>query len=101
MDIGDTDYRIKRAHEFLTKGHQVKLTMVKKGRQSMDQARAVFSEILTNFTDYSSIETDPKSEGNRISITFKSDGKTKNKQNSEEKNTVIQPEGEQKAEVKI
>jgi len=59
MDIGDTNYRIKRAHEFLTKGHQVKLTMVKKGRQSMDQARAVFSEILTNFADYSSIETDP------------------------------------------
>jgi len=97
MDTGDTSHRIKRAYEFLSKGHQVKLTMVKKGRQSMDQARSVFTEILTNFVDYSSIEAEPKSEGNRISITFKSDGKTKNKQNSEEKNQAIQPEGEQKA----
>ena len=101
MDVGDTDYRIKRAKEFLLKGHPVRLTMVKKGRQSMDQARSVFTEILTNFADYSSIEAEPKSEGNRISITFKSDGKTKNKQNSEEKNQAIQPEGEQKAEIKI
>jgi len=97
MDTGDTNHRIKRAYEFLSKGHQVKLTMVKKGRQSMEQARSVFTEILTNFTDYSSIEAEPKSEGNRISITFKSDGKTKNKQNSEEKNQAIQPKGEQKA----
>ena len=101
MDVGDTNYRIKRAKEFLLKGHPVRLTMVKKGRQSMDQARSVFTEILTNFADYSSIEAEPKSEGNRISITFKSDGKTKNKQNSEEKNQAIQPEGEQKAEIKI
>jgi len=97
MDTGDINHRITRAHEFLSKGHQVKLTMVKKGRQNMDQARSVFTEILTNFVDYSSIEAEPKSEGNRISITFKSDGKTKNKQNSEEKNQAIQPEGEQKA----
>ena len=33
MDIGDTEHRIKRALEFLSKGHPVKLTMVKKGRQ--------------------------------------------------------------------
>ena len=75
--------------------------MVRKGRQNKEQAMQVFNEILTNFTDYSSIEAEPKSEGNRISITFKSDGKTKNKQNSEEKNQAIQPEGEQKAEIKI
>ncbi|KKQ11226.1 MAG: Translation initiation factor IF-3, partial [candidate division WS6 bacterium GW2011_GWE1_36_69] len=79
MDVGDTSHRIKRAQEFLSKGHPVKLTMVKK----------VFAEILTNFADYSSIEAEPKMENNRISITFRQNGKTKNKQNSEEENPAI------------
>ena len=89
MDIGDTQHRIKRALEFLIKGHPVKLTMVKKGRQSRDIAQSVFGEILTNFADYSSIEAEPKMEGNRISITYRYNGKTKNKQNSEEENQAI------------
>lgn len=89
MDIGDTSHRIKRAIEFLEKGHPVKITMVKKGRQSKEIAQSVFSEILTNFTDYSSIEAEPKVENNRTSLTFRQNGKTKNKQNSEEENKVI------------
>jgi translation initiation factor IF-3 len=94
MDIGDTSHRIKRALEFLSKGHPVKLTMVKKGRQSKEIAQSVFNEILTNFADYSSIEAEPKMENNRISITYRQNGKTKNKQNSEEENQTIQPKGE-------
>ena len=74
IEQADIDHRVKRSKEFLTKGHSVKLTMVKKGRQSMDQAKEVFTEILTNFTDYSSIEAEPKYEGNRISMTFKPNG---------------------------
>jgi translation initiation factor IF-3 len=89
MDIGDTGHRIKRALEFLSKGHPVKLTMVKKGRQSKEIAQSVFAGILTNFADYSSIEAEPKMENNRISITYRQNGKTKNKQNSEEENQAI------------
>ena len=89
MDIGDSSHRIKRALEFLEKGHPVKLTMVKKGRQSKEIAQSVFNEILTNFADYSSIEAEPKMENNRISITYRQNGKTKNKQNSEEENPII------------
>lgn len=89
MDIGDTSHRVKRALEFLEKGHPVKLTMVKKGRQSKEIAQSVFAEILTNFADYSSIEAEPKMENNRISITYRQNGKTKNKQNSEEENQAI------------
>jgi translation initiation factor IF-3 len=48
--------------------------MQKRGRQSMDLAREVFAQILTNFSDYSSIEAEPKYEGNRISMTFKANG---------------------------
>ena len=78
MDIGDTSHRVSRALEFLGKGHPVKLTMVKKGRQSREIAQSVFNEILTNFADYSSIEAEPKVENNRISITYRQNGKTKN-----------------------
>lgn len=79
IDQGDVQHRVKRAKEYLDKGHPVKLVMQKRGRQPMEQAKAVFSEILTNFSDYSSIEAEPKYEGNRISITYKSNGKTKDK----------------------
>lgn len=82
IDVGDMETRIRRATEFLEKGHPVRLTVTRKGRQTREQSMEVFSEILTNFTEYSSIESEPKSEGNRISITFKKNGKTKDKQNS-------------------
>jgi translation initiation factor IF-3 len=79
IEQGDIDHRVKRSKEYLDKGHPVRLVMQKRGRQPMEQAKEVFTEILTNFSDYSSIEAEPKYEGNRISITFKSDGKTENK----------------------
>ena len=79
IEDGDISHRVKRAFEYLEKGHPVKLVMQKKGRQPMDLAKEVFNQILTNFTDYSSIESEPKYEGNRISLTFKPNGKTENK----------------------
>lgn len=74
IDKGDIEHRVRRAKEYLDKGHPVKLVMQKKGRQPMDLAKEVFAEILTNFSDYSSIEAEPKREGNRISITLKANG---------------------------
>ena len=78
IEQADIDHRIKRSKEFLKKGHNVKIVVVKKGRQTREQAMDVFNDILTNFTDYSSIESESKFEGNRISLTFKPNGKTKN-----------------------
>ena len=79
IEEGDIEHRVKRAKEYLDKGHPVKLVMQKKGRQPMALAKEVFAEILTNFDDYSSIEAETKQMGNRISITFTSNGKAKNK----------------------
>ena len=98
IDTGDFNTRVRRAIEFLEKGHPVKITATKKGRQPYDKMKAVFDQILTNFTEYSSIEPEPKSEGNRVSITFKKNGTTKNKQNSSQENKAIQPEGEQEGQ---
>jgi translation initiation factor IF-3 len=91
IDIGDKETRIRRAKEFLDKGHPVKLTMWIKGRQSRDQAREVFKEILTNFTDYSSIEAEPRYEARQIFIIFRLDGKAKDKQNSKKKIQADKP----------
>lgn len=79
IEKADIDHRVRRAKEYLDKGHPVRLVMQKKGRQPMDLAKETFAEILTNFDDYSSIEAEPKRDRNRISITFKADGKTKDK----------------------
>ena len=79
IEAADIDHRVKRAKEYLSKGHPVKIVMQKKGRQTREQAIEVFNQILTNFSDYSSIEAETKFEGNRIFNTFKPNGKTENK----------------------
>ena len=94
IDDGDKNTRVRRAHEFLQKDHPVRITVQRKGRQTREQALAVFNDILTNFTEYSTIEPEPKSEGNRITITFKKNVTSKNKQNSSEENKTLQPKGE-------
>ena len=97
IDQGDKNTRVRRSLEFLEKDHPVRITVYRKGRQTHEQARAVFSDILTNFEEYSTIESEPKIEGNRISITFKKNGTTKNKQNSSKESQAVQPEGEQES----
>ncbi len=82
IEQADIEHRIKRAKEYLGKGHPVKIYMFIKGRQSREQAIEVFNQILTNFTDYSSIEGAPVTERNILFLTFKSNGKTENKQDS-------------------
>jgi translation initiation factor IF-3 len=98
IDVGDLNTRVRRAKEFLEKGHPVKITIQKKGRQPYEQMKEVFSEILTNFNEYSTIEAEPKGTFNSISVTFKKNGKTKNKQNSNQENQAIQSEGEQESQ---
>jgi translation initiation factor IF-3 len=44
--------------------------MYRKGRQSREQAKKVFNEILTNFDEYSTIEPKPKEEGRNMYSTF-------------------------------
>jgi translation initiation factor IF-3 len=70
IDIGDINTRVRRATEYLEKGHPVRITMYRKGRQSREQAEKVFNEILTNFNEYSTIEPKPKKEGRNMYITY-------------------------------
>lgn len=77
IDIGDIELRVRRGKEFIDKGHNVRFTMVRKGRQTHEQAIQVFNDILTNFEGYSTIEPEKKVEGKTIFITYKANGKTK------------------------
>jgi translation initiation factor IF-3 len=70
IDIGDINTRVRRATEYLEKGHPVRITMYRRGRQSREQAEKVFNEILTNFDEYSTIEPKPKKEGRNMYITY-------------------------------
>lgn len=70
IDVGDINTRVRRSLEYLEKGHPVRISMYRRGRQSQEQAESVFNEILTNFDGYSSIEPSPKKEGRNMYITF-------------------------------
>lgn len=85
IEENDTNHRVKRAKEYLDKGHNVRLTMYRRGRQSQDQAVSTFEEILTKFEGYSTIEPEPKKEGRKIFMTFKSDSNGKSKKTKQNK----------------
>ncbi len=71
IGTGDMERKIQRAKEYLSKGHQVRLFLQRKGRQSQELAKSKFEEVLSYFEDYESLEGKPKFAGRRISITFK------------------------------
>jgi translation initiation factor IF-3 len=93
IETHDIAVRVSRATKFLSKGHNVKLTIFRKGRQTREQAEEIMSQLLTIFDDYSTIEPGPKEEGRKLYITIKSDGKTKDKKDSIKKDKDDQPQG--------
>ncbi|MCA9375039.1 translation initiation factor IF-3 [Candidatus Dojkabacteria bacterium] len=100
----DAAFKIRRAIEYLEKGHNVKLTMRRRGRQPEEQARATFTGILTKFEQYSSIEPELKRQGRDIFITFKGNGSSKDKkksQNSIKTSKDDKSEREQKAKDQV
>jgi len=89
----DIDVRVSRAEKFLSKGHNVKLTIFRKGRQTYEQAKEVMDKLLEIFKDYSTIESSPRQEGRKLYITLKAE-KEKPKKEKEEKveeQTIAEP----------
>jgi translation initiation factor IF-3 len=71
IDIADKQRQLNRAKEFLGKGHNVKITVTKKGRISIDQSKKLLEELLTELSEYSTIERNPTVEHRRVSIVLK------------------------------
>jgi len=105
---GDKVRQITRAREFLEKGHNVKLTVTRKGRTPVQQSRELLNDLLTRLSEYSTIDPNPTVEGRRVSIIIKSDStgtpvkkgtsnaKAQDKQNSGKKVQDDKASGEQK-----
>ncbi len=67
----DIDIRVKRAKEYLAKGHNVRITVERRGRQPRELAKAMMEKLKEIFQDYESIEGNEKVEGRRMMITYK------------------------------
>lgn len=86
IDTADRDRLLKRAKEFLDKGHNVKVTVTRKGRTPVEQSKDLLNELLTALSEYSTIDSKPSFEGRRISIVFKGfSGKTQSSESPDEK----------------
>lgn len=72
IDQHDIDFRVRRATEYLNKGHNVRITVWRKGRQTQDFAEDTFAKVREYFGEYETVEDKPKSEGRRMFVTYKS-----------------------------
>jgi ribosomal protein L35 len=95
----DIEVRVARAKDFMEKGHNVKLTVQRKGRQTREQSREIMRQLLTIFSDYSTIEPEPKEDGPKLSITIKADGKTKNNKTAKKRIRLSNPKGNKKSKM--
>lgn len=75
IDVHDVNFRVKRAIEYLEKGHNVRVTVWKKGRQTREFAQDTFKSVREHFADYQTIEDFPKTEGRRMFVTYKTNKK--------------------------
>ena len=67
----DKERQLARAKEFLEKGHNVKITVTKRGRIPMDHSKQLLNDLLTQLSEYSTIEQNPTVERQRVSIVLK------------------------------
>jgi translation initiation factor IF-3 len=93
IDDGDKNRLLRRVREFLDKGHNVKITVSRRGRTPVDDSKSLLKELLTVLSEYSTIDSSPSYSGRMISMIFKgevkktkkSSGKVKNKKDSSKK----------------
>lgn len=69
IEDGDIQHKLKRVKEFLSKGHNVKITVYFKGRTSREKAEEVTEKILTELKEISIIDQTLKKQGRRWFMT--------------------------------
>jgi len=72
----DLDVRIKKAEEFLEKGHKIKLEMNLRGRehQHLDLAKQIINDIIEKLGEDIEIEQPVAKEGGRLTTTIRRKG---------------------------
>lgn len=78
----DLGVRLKRADEFLSEGHKVKLTVKFKGREMghPELGHEVLNKALSFFGDRAGVDREPKFEGRKLTVII---GKSKGTKNDE------------------
>lgn len=79
---GDKQRQLSRVREFLDKGHNVKITVTKKGRISIDQSKELLKDLLTQLSEYSTIDQHPTVENRRVSIVLKGEEEVRSSRKS-------------------
>ena len=69
IEDGDINHKLKRVKEFLSKGHNVKITVYFKGRTSRTKADEITEKILTELSEISTIDQTLKKQGRRWFMT--------------------------------
>lgn len=79
IGIADKERLIRRAKEFLNKGHNVKVTIVRKRRAPVEQAKELLNDLLTHLSEYSTIDRNPSIERRFVSIILKGSAEKEDK----------------------
>lgn len=100
IDKHDQDFKLKKAHTFLEKGHKVQFTMLFRGREMAhtNLAREMFASIVENLSDIGKVESPASQQGRRMIMIMAPDqaveskkkpkSKPKPKQETPEKETT-------------
>lgn len=64
----DKERLLKSARDFLDKGHNVRISVLKRGRIPMEQAKNLIADLLTALSEYSTIDSKPSIQGKLVSV---------------------------------
>ena len=77
IDTHDRNFKLKRAREFLTKGHKVQFTMLFRGREMahLDLAMGMMTNIVDDLQDIGKVEMAARQQGRRMTMIMAPDVK--------------------------
>jgi len=98
IDEHDLTIKRDRAHRFLNEGHKVQFTLMFRGRQNAhkDLGMKLMREVAAHLGDISKIETQPRSQGRRMTMILTPDKEKK----GHKPRAKPSPDGQPKAEAK-
>lgn len=73
IDSGDLERQRRKAEEFLSAGHPVRVQMMMRGRERAHKDLAIekMKSFITSLADVSKLENDPRATGNQIIVLLK------------------------------
>jgi translation initiation factor IF-3 len=98
---GDKQRQLSRTKEFLDKGHNVKITVTRKGRTPIAQSKELLNDLLTLLSGYSTIDPNPSFEGRRVSIILKGLSETQTKKSGKKEKSDAKTQDKKDSSKKV